>query len=139
MSNPQILAQPALSGAAIAAGQVLTIDSAALIPLIGETNQAGTVTVKPAGIALKSAAASGEDVACANGGECMALAGDTVNVGDILVAEYNTGRVIPFADSAYTDGTIAWTVGRALEAGADGKLIAIQVHITSRAIATAPA
>jgi len=139
MSNPQILAQPALSGAAIAAGQVLTIDTGALIPLVGPTNQAGTVAVKPAGIALKSADAAGADVACANGGECMALAGDTIAAGDILVAEYLTGRVIPFADSAYTDGTVIWTVGRALGAAADGQRVAIQVHITSRAIATAPA
>ena len=69
----------------------------------------------------------------------MALAGATIAVGDILVAEYDTGRVIPFADSAYTDGAVVWTVGRALEGASDGQMLRVEVHITSRAIATAPA
>ena len=132
------LARPVLGGSAVAAGQVVTIAHDALIPLVGATNQAGTVSVKPAGIALTSATATTECATCYEG-SCMALAGDTIAVGDILVAEYQTARVIPFVDSAYTDGTVIWTVGRALEGASDGQMLRIETHITSRAIATAPA
>lgn len=132
------LARPVLGGAAVAAGQVVTIDTGALVPLDGPTDQAGTVAVKPAGIALTSATSTTECATCYEG-SCMALAGATIAVGDILVAEYDTGRVIPFADSAYTDGAVVWTVGRALEGASDGQMLRVEVHITSRAIATAPA
>lgn len=132
------LARPVLGGSAVAAGQVVTIDTGALIPLVGATNQAGTVSVKPAGIALTSATSTTECATCYEG-SCMALAGDTIAVGDILVAKYQTARVIPFVDSAYTDGTVVWTVGRALEGASDGQMVRIETHITSRAIATAPA
>lgn len=135
----KVLARPRSAGTGgCAPGQVLTISTDTLIVLQGPTDQPGTSAVKPAGIALKSALAT-EDCACCYEGSCMALAGDTIAAGDILVAEYNTGRVIPFADSAYTDGTIVWTVGRALEGGADGQMIRVEVSITSRAVATAPA
>ena len=136
MLDRKTLARPVLGGSAVAAGQVVTISSDALIPLVGPTDQAGTVAVKPAGIALTSATSTTECATCYEG-SCMALAGDTIAAGDILVAEYETGRVIPFVDSAYTDGTVVWTVGRALEGASDGQMLRIETHITSRAIATA--
>lgn len=130
--------RPLLSAEAIAVGQVVT-GTSTLSVLDGPTDQAGTAAVKPQGVATTSATDASEIVGVVTFGECDGLLGDTVAQGDILVAEYNTGRLIPFADSAYTDGTVIWTVGRALEGGADGQMGRIFVDIQSRAIATAPA
>jgi hypothetical protein len=133
-----VLPRPVLAGGTIAAGQAVT-GTSSFTAAVGASSQQVTFTgTKPRGIALNSAVnGAAVDVCCF--GECDALAGDTIADGDILVCEYESGRLIPFADSAYTDGTVGWTVGMALEAAVDGQMFRVLVNIQSRAIATAPA
>lgn len=137
MAEASVLARPALAGGTVAAGQVVT-GTSSITALVGSSNQAGTFTVKPQGVATTSAL-NGEPITVVFAGECTALAGDTIAQGDMLVAEYNTARVIPFADSAYTDGTVGWLIGRALEGGVDGQALRIDVNIQLHTVATAPA
>jgi len=131
------LARPIDANSTIAVGQAVTIDTGALEPLDGPTNQAGTAAVKPAGIALTSAVDGTECTVCFSG-ECNALLGATVAVGDELVAEFATGRLIPYVIAAYVDGTEIQIICRALEAGIDGQQARVNVNIYGKTVPTAP-
>jgi hypothetical protein len=130
-----IVARPVTAGEAIAVGLVVTGTSSFTV-LDGPTDQAGTAAVKPRGIAQTSAAASGDAVVVVERGDATALAGDTVAAGDVCVAEYNTGRLIPYSAAAYTDGTEIYTAGRAKEAATDGVLFQFDVDIQLHTIPT---
>ena len=132
------LARPVTASTTVAVGQVVTISTAEFIPLLGPTDQPGTAAVKPAGIALTSAVDGTECTVCYDD-ECDGLFGANVAVGDELVAEYETGRLIPYVAATYVEGTEIWIVARALEGGVDGQNARVSVEIRSKTIPTAPA
>jgi len=115
---------------AISAGEVL-YRTATGLAIADDADQYTAQRRLPIAIA-RTDAASGKAVdAYAPGGYAWALAGSTIAVGDTLVVEASTGRVVPVNDATSIAGTtpLAYTgtysVGTALQAGVDGDQVKI--------------
>lgn len=116
--EPIFIRFPRLSAEAIAVGLVCGIDTGK-IDIVDDATQATTVTVKPIGVSATNATAADQEIAVVGGGDTPVVAGTGgFAIGDELVAEAATGKLIVYDESAYTDGQTVWIVGRALEAAA---------------------
>lgn len=85
-------------------------------------DQAATQQLAATGIFTAGSAAN-ESVTVQRTGTCTAIAGTGgVTQGDFVVAEYNTGKLIPLDVSVGTTGDVVYVLGEALKtASADGK------------------
>lgn len=111
------------------AGEALARGLCAKLTTDGTVDVCDAVTDVTYGIVHEKAAA-GEIVALTIGGRDIALAGGNIAIGDLLTTAAN-GRVVKVTPG--TD-TTKYIVGQAVQAGADGDLIQIEVHSgTSRA------
>jgi hypothetical protein len=113
--EPIFIRFPRLSAEAIAVGLVCGI-ATNKIDIVDDATQATTVTVKPIGISATNATAADLEIAVVGGGDTPAVAGTGgFDIGDELVAEAATGKLIVYDESAYTDGQTVWIVARGLE------------------------
>ena len=116
-----------VAGEAITAGLVLTLSTNDVI-LNDAATQATMAQTKPVGISAVSVA-SGAAVTYAKAGLVNGTAGAAVVEGDALVTQASTGRLIPFVLSDYTDQTVIWIVGIAMEdASGDGVSLVVDVR-----------
>jgi hypothetical protein len=107
---------PPTASEAILPGYACGIDTGK-VDLIDDATQATTVTVTPLGISATEATADGDTIAVVGFGEAMGVAGTGgLAAGQSFVAEASTGKLLPYAESAYVDGQTVWILGRALEA-----------------------
>jgi hypothetical protein len=114
--EPIFIRFPRLSAEAITVGLVCGI-ATGKIGIIDHATQTTIVTLKPIGISATNATATDLEIAVVGGGDTPAVAGTGgFAIGDELVAEAATGKLITYDESAYTDGQTVWIVARALEA-----------------------
>jgi hypothetical protein len=88
------------AGAAVTAGQVLYLDSAAGTYKLADTDSATTAARSPAGLALH-ASGTGQPIAVLTAGPVTI--GATVAVGDVYYLSGTAGGLAPFADVAAGD------------------------------------
>ena len=116
-------------------------DDSGEIKVLEESTQAGTLGLTPYGIAMTDDAGGVAEVVTE--GEVNALAGDKIAAGDLIVAQVDTGRLIPLDGglvATLTEGTVIWYVGRALEgASGDGVQFRAFVRPAMFTVPTAPA
>lgn len=116
MTVRTILARPVAADTDVLPG-LAVYDDSGTITVAEESTQAGTLGIVPLGIAMTDATGGVADVVAE--GEVNAIAGAAIPAGSAIVAQADTGRLIPLNSTligTLTEGAVIWIVGRALEA-----------------------
>lgn len=109
-----IVARPVAADSDVLPG-LAVVDAAGTIEVIDESTAALAMAVKPLGVVMTNGAGSVADVVAE--GEVNALAGAELAIGDLVVVQANTGRLVPLSGTligTLDEGSVIWYVGRAL-------------------------
>ena len=139
MTVRTILARPVAADTGVLPG-LAVYDDKGEIKVAEESTQPDTLGLVPLGIAMTDAAGGVADVVAE--GEVNGLAGAAIPAGSAIVAQVDTGRLIPLDGAligTLTEGSVIWLVGRALEAATgDGSQFRAFVRPIPFTVPTAP-